>query len=102
MRDAMQKREALEPYLYTEARHTYDTGVAFLHPLYYDWPEAEAAYNRKDEYVFGSEMLVAPVTKPVDENTQLASQEVWIPEGEWIEARQGSTSPGQRPSPANS
>ena len=97
MRDAMQKREALEPYVYTEARHTYDTGVAFLHPLYYDWPEADAAYYRKDEYVFGSEMLVAPVTKPVDENTQLASQEVWIPEGEWIESETGKHFTGPTP-----
>ncbi len=97
MRDTMQKREELQPYLYSEARRTYDSGVAFLHPLYYDWPEADAAYYRKDEYVFGSEMLVAPVTKPVDENTQLASQEVWIPDGEWIESETGKHFTGPTP-----
>ena len=58
---------------------------SFVARLPDDWPEADPAYYRKDEYVFGSEMLVAPVTKPVDENTQLASQEVWVPDGEWIE-----------------
>jgi len=30
----------MQPYIYTEARRTFDTGVAYFHPLYYDWPEA--------------------------------------------------------------
>ena len=43
LRTTYQLRMALKPYLYTEARRTFDTGVAFFHPLYYDWPEADAA-----------------------------------------------------------
>ncbi len=89
MRSTLQLRMALQPYLYTEARRTYDTGVAFLHPLYYDWPEANAAYTSKGEYVFGSQMIVDPVTKPVDNATQLSQQSVWIPSGEWIERATG-------------
>jgi alpha-glucosidase len=89
MRKTFQLRMAMQPYIYTEARRTYDTGVAFLHPLYYDWPEADAAYTNKDEYVFGSEMIVAPITKPVDTTTQLAQQSVWIPNGGWIESTTG-------------
>ncbi|HEU4982891.1 MAG TPA: TIM-barrel domain-containing protein [Acidobacteriaceae bacterium] len=89
MRHTLQLRMALQPYLYTEARRTYDTGVAFLHPLYYDWPNANAAYTNKGEYVFGSQMIVDPVTKPVDSATQLAQQSVWIPSGEWIERATG-------------
>jgi alpha-glucosidase len=84
MRTAFQLRYALQPYLYTEARRTYDSGVAFLHPLYYDWPEASEAYNAKGEYVFGQQMLVVPVTQPLD-GTGLATQRVWLPEGEWFE-----------------
>ena len=89
LRDTFHLRYAMQPYLYTEARSTYDTGVAFLHPLYYDWPEADAAYESKGEYVFGSQMMVAPVTKPVDPATQLAQQSVWIPPGEWVEQATG-------------
>jgi len=89
MRDAFHLRYALEPYLYTEARRTYDTGVAFLHPLYYEWPEADDAYTQKNEYVFGSQMIVAPVTHPVDAGTELASESVWIPQGNWIEVPTG-------------
>jgi hypothetical protein len=89
LRDTFHLRYAMSPYIYTEARRTYDTGVAFLHPLYYDWPEDDAAYNNKNEYVFGKEMIVAPVTRPVDQETQLARQTVWIPPGEWIETATG-------------
>lgn len=89
MRGAFQLRMAMQPYIYTEARRTYDTGVAFLHPLYYDWPEADAAYSNKGEYVFGSQMIAAPITQPVDAATQLAKESIWIPGGEWIERATG-------------
>jgi alpha-glucosidase len=89
MRTIFQERYALQPYLYTEGRRTYDTGLAFLHPLYYDWPEADAAYNHKGEYAFGSQMVVAPVVAPVNPVTQLAKESVWIPGGEWIESPTG-------------
>ena len=89
MRDTFHLRFALEPYIYSEARRTYDTGVAFLHPLYYDWPEADAAYDNKNEYVFGSQMIVDPITEPVDSITQLAAESVWIPAGEWVEGATG-------------
>jgi alpha-glucosidase len=85
MRDAFHLRYALQPYLYTEARRTYDTGVAFLHPLYYDWPESPQAYTAKNEYVFGDAMIVAPITAAADPVTQMAGEDIWLPPGEWIE-----------------
>ena len=85
MRDVYHLRYALLPYIYTEARRTYDTGVAFLHPLYYDWPEAAEAYTSKDEYVFGADMIVDPVVAPGNKTTGLAAKSVWLPSGEWLE-----------------
>ena len=85
LRSAFQLRYAMQPYLYTEARRTYDTGVAFFHPLYYDWPEDDAAYTSRNEYMFGDEMLVDPVVAPADKVSGLATESVWLPEGEWIE-----------------
>ena len=90
MRDLYHQRYAMLPYVYTEARSTYDTGVAFLHPLYYDWPEANEAYDMKGEYVFGSQMIVSPVVAPSDKVTGLVQQQVWIPKGEWIEKDTGT------------
>jgi alpha-glucosidase len=89
LRSAFQLRYAMQPYLYTEARRTYDTGVAFFRPLYYDWPEANEAYSSKNEYLFGDQMLVAPVVTAADKVSGLASEHVWLPEGEWIEQASG-------------
>ncbi len=85
MRDAFWLREALIPYIYTAARDTYDTGVAFLRPLYYDYPERDEAYAATHEYLFGDALLVAPVVAPVEADTDTARQRVWLPPGRWIE-----------------
>jgi len=90
MKKMYHERYAMLPYIYTEARSTYESGVAFLHPLYYDWPEANEAYEMKNEYVFGSQMIVNPIVEPADKVTGLAKQEVWIPKGEWIEKDTGT------------
>ena len=85
LRSAFQLREAMQPYLYTEARRTYDTGVAFLRPLYYDWPRDDAAYTSKGEYLFGDQIIVNPVTAAADRISGLATEQVWLPQGDWIE-----------------
>jgi alpha-glucosidase (family GH31 glycosyl hydrolase) len=90
LRSTFQLRYALQPYLYTEGRRTYDTGVAFLRPLYYDYPEDSESYDARNEYLFGDQMLVAPVIAPADKASGLATEKVWLPKGkglesEWIE-----------------
>ena len=94
MRESFQQRYAMQPYLYTEARRTYDTGIAFLRPLYYDSPEAPEAYTAKNEYLFGDNMLIAPVVKPADPATGLSSESVWLPKGSWIERDSGQSFQG--------
>jgi len=89
MRSAFLARYAMQPYIYTEARRTYDTGLAFVHPLYYDWPDAPESYDVKDEYMFGDSMLVAPITLPAVKDSELVKRTVWLPEGEWIERDTG-------------
>ena len=80
-----------QPYIYTEARKTYDTGLAFLHPLYYDWPDAPEAYSAKNEYMFGDSILADPITQPISKDSQLATISVWLPPGDWIEWDSGTT-----------
>jgi len=85
MRQCFVRREAMQPYIYTEARKTHDTGIGFLRPLYYDWPEAPEAYDAKNEYMFGDSILADPITQPVAKDSQLAKTTVWLPPGDWIE-----------------
>lgn len=45
MRDAMQTRDAMLPYVYTMARQSFDTGLGALRPMYYEYPELDSAYT---------------------------------------------------------
>lgn len=82
-------RYALVPYIYTMARKTYESGLALCRPLYYDNPEAKEAYEFKEEYMFGDDMLIAPVTSEVDSVDGYANVKVWLPAGEWLEYETG-------------
>jgi alpha-glucosidase (family GH31 glycosyl hydrolase) len=85
MRNALQFRYGLAPYIYTASREAYETGVSLCRPLYYEYPELPQAYDFKNEYFFGPDLLVAPVTQKADSSTGLSAKTVWLPEGEWYE-----------------
>lgn len=87
-------RHALLPWLYTKNAQSSSEGWPMLYPVYYDWPDDEAAYAaQRDEYVFGEELLVAPVTSKMDD-TGLASAKAWLPAGEWVDFTTGHRYPG--------
>ncbi len=76
-------RHKLIPYLYTASHRTHKDGIALVEPLYYEW-KTDAAYEYKNEYLFGGELLVAPVTTPIEEDGY-SRTDVWLPEGRWID-----------------
>ncbi len=84
MRDAFHLRYELIPYIYTMARKCYDTGLPLCRPLYYAWPERDEAYEHPNQYMFGDDLLVAPILSPADEMTGYAHRQVWLPPGRWI------------------
>ena len=90
MRAAVRLRYDLAPYIYTAARQAYDTGVSITRPLYYYWPEEEKAYQWKEEFMFGDDILATTVCKPVDKVTGLAERTMWFPEGsDWYDVSTG-------------
>jgi alpha-glucosidase len=96
MRDAFQLRYAMIPYVYTAARRAYDSGVSMVHPLYYDWPDADQAYAFPDEYGFGADLVVSPVVTPIDSASALARLGLFLPPGEWVEWSSGARLLGPR------
>jgi alpha-glucosidase len=94
MREAILLRYSLIPYIYTESRRTYETGLSLCRPMYYDYPESSEAYEFSGEYLFGDRMLVAPIATPVDSVSMLAAQRLWIPPGDWVEWFTGSVLKG--------
>ncbi len=89
MRDAIQLRYALVPYIYNAARANYDTGVAMCRPMYYEYPETDKAYNVPEQYFFGDDIIATAVAHPVDTVTGLADRSVWLPEGKWYDYSTG-------------
>jgi len=87
-------RYTLVPYIYATARNAYETGVSLCRPLYYDYPEAKEAYEYRNEYMFGDQMLIAPITAPVDSVDGYSRLKVWLPEGQWLEYETGTTLKG--------
>ena len=83
-RNAMQLRHALIPYIYSMAWRAHQTGLSLVTPMYYGDMDSAEAFKAKDQYYFGSELLAAPVIKPVNEKTGLASQKIWFPTGSWF------------------
>ncbi|MBO7118913.1 MAG: DUF5110 domain-containing protein [Bacteroidaceae bacterium] len=81
LREAVRLRYKLFPYLYTAARETYDTGIGMNRPLYYDYPEDGNAYIFEDEYMFGNDMLVAPIYTP--QKNGYSGRTIWFPAGKW-------------------
>lgn len=79
---AVRLRYTLFPYLYTMAREAYDSGVGIVRPLYYEYPDLEEAYKNENEYFFGNDILVAPITEP-SQDGKTTQKMVWLPEGEW-------------------
>lgn len=89
-RGAMQFRHALIPYLYTMARRNQQQGLPPISPLYYDWPAEESAYIPGNQYMFGTELMAAPITSPIDSEIGKAKQGVWFPPGDWFEFFSGT------------
>ena len=93
--ETVKLRYALMPYIYTAARQAYDTGVSLCRPLYYEWPEANNAYLFEDEYMFGDDILVAPVvTKPEKNGT--TARRTWLPVGRWFDVCRNKVVEGNR------
>ena len=88
IRQTVRQRYEMAPYIYAMARKGYDEGIALCRPLYYDYPECQEAYDFRSQYMFGDDMLIAPVTKPADNG--FASMDIWLPEGQWYELHTGA------------
>ena len=89
VRDYCQERHRLIPYLYSEAYKYHKVGLPLCQPLYYQFPQIYDELDFKNEYNFGSELLVAPITKPKDLVMNRAVEKVYLPEGTWYDFKTG-------------
>jgi alpha-D-xyloside xylohydrolase len=84
---AMFLRERLRPYIMTQMRVAHETGIPPMRPVFVDFPADPRAWEVDDAYMFGPDLLVAPVA-----SYGVRQREVYLPEaGGWRDAWTGGT-----------
>ncbi len=77
-------RYRLIPYIYTYSRLAHENGEPLVRGTWLEYPEQDQAYTFKEQYLFGKELLVAPITKPG--KGQPVGKDIYLPEGEhWFD-----------------
>lgn len=84
-------RYRLMPYIYSEAAKVTTADAILMKPLMHDYPDDAACTKVKDEFLFGSSLLVCPVTQK-----GASCREVYLPHGKWTDFWKGDIYEGQQ------
>jgi alpha-glucosidase len=76
----LELRYRLMPYLYTAVRDCCETGMPIIRALWLHYPNDREAAARGDQYLWGRDILVAPVV-----TMGAASRDVYLPSGDWYD-----------------
>ena len=79
IRDVIALRYRLIPYISKHMKEASEHGTPVMRPLFYDFPEDQAVWDIEDEYMFGPDVLVAPVLYE-----GVRARELYLPKGSWI------------------
>ena len=76
------------PYVYAQAKDCSERGLPMVRALLVEFPQDPGAWLVEDEYMFGSQMLVAPLLESGSERM------VYLPRGKWIDYQNGKVYEG--------
>ncbi|MCG6186322.1 glycoside hydrolase family 31 protein [Maribellus maritimus] len=83
-------RERLRPYVQKHMDIASEKGIPVMRPLFFDFPEDEMCYIVEDQYMFGPDILVAPVLEE-----KLTTRQIYLPKGSlWKDALTGKSYKG--------
>ncbi len=83
-------RERLRPYISEQMKAAHEHGTPLMRPLFYDFPSEPACWTVEDQYMFGPDILVAPILAE-----GLRERAVWLPEGcTWTDPFSSRVYPG--------
>ncbi len=85
-RTAIELKYKLFPYIYTYAREAHDTGMPLMRALFLEYPNDIETFDLNGQFLFGRELLVAPVVEK-----GAVSKKLYLPEGEWINYNDGKS-----------
>jgi oligosaccharide 4-alpha-D-glucosyltransferase len=84
VRNYMKLRYAMLPYNYTLAYQNATTGSPLMRPLFYQFPADTLACNSENQYMWGENLMVAPVIEKGKK-----TQSIYFPEGQWFDFHTG-------------
>jgi alpha-D-xyloside xylohydrolase len=87
---ALGLRYSLMPYIYAQAKDSSARGFPMVRPLFFEYPNDPGSWTIDDEYMFGSDLLVAPMFAS---GTQ---RKVYLPPGVWIDYQSGKVYEGAK------
>ena len=93
---ALRWRHRLVPYLHTMNHRAARDAAPLVQPMYWSYPNDPDAYRVQNQYTFGTELVVAPITSPRDQQLQLAEVTAWLPPGTWVDVFTGLVYDGER------
>ena len=96
IREYMRLRNKLVPYIYSESYNYYKRCIPLVQPLYYKYSQIYDEPLYKNQYFFGSEMLICPITKKKNTVVGRVVQRIFIPEGLWFDFKTGKKYPGDK------
>ncbi len=96
VKKALRLRTELFPYIYTMNYRNHTELLPLVQPMYYSHPREQEAYTVENQYWFGSEMIVSPISEHTLDSTSLAGTDVWFPEGIWTDIFNGAVYNGGR------
>ncbi len=91
IRHLMFLRERLRPYVMEQMKVAHETGLPPMRPLFLNFPADPACWEIEDQFMFGDDILVAPVT-----TEGAREREVYLPPGSWRDAWTGEQVEGGR------
>ena len=89
-------RHKLIPYLYTESYKYFKYGVPLIEPIYYRYPDLYDNVLYKDEYFFGSNFFVCPITTKKNYIINRVIHKIYVPDGIWYDFFTGKQYKGNR------
>ena len=84
LKDLVFLRERLRPYIDEQMKLASEKGYPVMRPMFFEYPEDENCYSLGEQYMFGSDILFAPIV-----NRGQKEKTVYLPEGEWLLTKNG-------------
>ena len=87
-RESAEMKYRLMPYVYAQAKDCSNRGLPMVRAMFVEFPHDQGAWYCEDQYMYGSQILVAPLMESGNERT------VYLPEGKWIDYQTGEVYAG--------